>query len=456
EYASQLLALAQTLKGPDWRFSLALAIARPSNLERRFAAMLDSSISRNSLSLRAGIFAAFIGVCLLLPLAAVSFSAEAPRESAQGLLVKQSTAPPAARSIASDGAAVFGRVIDQTGLPIRAANVTLISGEISHSTKTGANGGFLFSDLVPREYTLHVWRLRLGHVQSRSVEVPLPDRTTTKRFDIVLADPAAASADSLVSAAPHANDPPTSPQATASSALGSVSGTVGDPSGATVPGAIVTLVDVATGQQEQVTANAVGEFVFSNVIPDNYQLSVQQPGFKVYKQQLQLLPNEGLKLPELLLSVGAVTQTVEVSASPSGPTNSQNTLSAMVPVLACPAALQAAQPAYSNPMQKQPGPPPTPTRVRVGGNVEMTRLVQQTLPIYPDSARAAGIQGTVVMNAIIGKDGRLLSTCVASGPPLLAPSALDAVGQWRYSTALLNGEPVEVMTEIQAIFTLTN
>ena len=58
------------------------------------------------------------------------------------------------------------------------------------------------------------------------------------------------------------------------------------------------------------------------------------------------------------------------------------------------------------------------------------------------------------MNAIIGKDGTLLSTCVASGPPLLAQSALDAVGQWRYSPTLLNGEPVEVMTEIQAIFTL--
>lgn len=210
-------------------------------------------------------------------------------------------------------------------------------------------------------------------------------------------------------------------------------------------------MDITTGQQEQATASDAGEFAFSSVIPDNYELSVQQPGFKVYKQQIQLSPNEGLKLPELLLSVGAVTQTVEVSASRTG-SGSHSVPSGMVTVSACPASLQAAQLAYKNPVQ----PGPAPSRIRVGGNVESARLVQQTLPIYPDAARAAGVQGTVVMNAIIGKDGTLLSACVASGPPSLAQSALDAVSQWRYSPTLLNGEPVEVMTEISVQFTLRN
>lgn len=60
------------------------------------------------------------------------------------------------------------------------------------------------------------------------------------------------------------------------------------------------------------------------------------------------------------------------------------------------------------------------------------------------------------MNAIISKDGTLLSTCVVAGPTLLKQSAIDAVSQWRYSPLLLNGEPVEVVTQISVVYSLTN
>ena len=69
-------------------------------------------------------------------------------------------------------------------------------------------------------------------------------------------------------------------------------------------------------------------------------------------------------------------------------------------------------------------------------------------------ARRAGIQGDVVLHAIIGTDGRILELRVVSGSPLLVRAAVDAVQQWRYQPTLLDGEPVEVETTITVTFTL--
>ena len=66
------------------------------------------------------------------------------------------------------------------------------------------------------------------------------------------------------------------------------------------------------------------------------------------------------------------------------------------------------------------------------------------------------IQGTVRFNAIIGKDGTIQNLQMVSGHPLLVPSAQEAVRQWVYRPTLLNGEPVEVQTQIDVNFTLSN
>jgi protein TonB len=101
-------------------------------------------------------------------------------------------------------------------------------------------------------------------------------------------------------------------------------------------------------------------------------------------------------------------------------------------------------------------PPPkvTPKRVTVGGNVQAARLVNRVQPIYPPLARQTRISGTVKLHAIIGKNGAVEQLQVVSGHPLLVQSALDAVRQWRYQPTLLNGDPVEVDTEIDVIFSL--
>jgi len=101
-----------------------------------------------------------------------------------------------------------------------------------------------------------------------------------------------------------------------------------------------------------------------------------------------------------------------------------------------------------------PPPKPTQTRIRVGGNVQGAKLIHQVQPIYPQIAKTAHVSGTVLLHAIIAKDGTIQELQYVSGPPLLMRAAMDAVHEWRYQPTLLNGEPVEVDTTIQVVFTL--
>ncbi len=102
-----------------------------------------------------------------------------------------------------------------------------------------------------------------------------------------------------------------------------------------------------------------------------------------------------------------------------------------------------------------PAPPPSaPKRIRVGGNVQMANLIRMVQPQYPPIAKAARIQGDVVLHAFISKDGVIEQLRYISGPPLLVQAAMDAVRQWRYRPTTLNGEPVEVETTITVHFTL--
>ena len=114
------------------------------------------------------------------------------------------------------------------------------------------------------------------------------------------------------------------------------------------------------------------------------------------------------------------------------------------------------------PSAAPPPPPPvkvekpvTPQRIRVGGNVQQAKLIRQPKPIYPPLAKQARISGVVHLNAIIGKDGTIQNLTVAGGHPLLVPAAMEAVKQWVYAPTLLNGEPVEVVTQIDVNFTLS-
>ncbi len=97
---------------------------------------------------------------------------------------------------------------------------------------------------------------------------------------------------------------------------------------------------------------------------------------------------------------------------------------------------------------------PKPQRLLVGGNVQHAKRIRQSKPVYPPLAKQARISGHVTLNAVIGKDGAVRNLVVASGHPLLVPAAMDAVKQWVYQPTLFNGEPVEVMTQIDVNFAL--
>jgi protein TonB len=94
-------------------------------------------------------------------------------------------------------------------------------------------------------------------------------------------------------------------------------------------------------------------------------------------------------------------------------------------------------------------------RVRVSAGVTQGLVLHKVQPVYPPLARTARVQGSVVLAAVIGKDGTIQNLHVISGHPLLTQAALDAVKQWRYRPYILNGEPVEVDTQVTVNFTLS-
>src|ERR1700687_5772073 len=97
----------------------------------------------------------------------------------------------------------------------------------------------------------------------------------------------------------------------------------------------------------------------------------------------------------------------------------------------------------------------TPQRVRVSTGVATGLLIKKVQPAYPPLAKQARIQGHVLLQAEISKDGTIQNLQLISGHPMLAPAAIEAVRQWRYKPYLLNGEPVGVETTVQVNFSLS-
>jgi protein TonB len=83
-------------------------------------------------------------------------------------------------------------------------------------------------------------------------------------------------------------------------------------------------------------------------------------------------------------------------------------------------------------------------------------VVSKVQPSYPPDARAARIQGSVIIAVVIDKNGNIESERLISGHPMLAPAAMDAVKQWKYRPYILNGNPVEVDTQITVNFMLAS
>jgi TonB family protein len=112
----------------------------------------------------------------------------------------------------------------------------------------------------------------------------------------------------------------------------------------------------------------------------------------------------------------------------------------------------ALQSAWSGP---QPNfPPSEENRVRAGVGMMILKLIESKPPVYPPKAREAGIQGMVRFNILTDREGRITDLQLVSGHPLLVPAAETAVRQWVFEPTLLDGQPVEVVTQVDVPFTL--
>jgi TonB family protein len=204
---------------------------------------------------------------------------------------------------------------------------------------------------------------------------------------------------------------------------GTIVGVVQDPSGARIPNCQVTARNLGGSNQEVTTANAAGEYRLTGIPAGRYALEFATPGFARGRIDADVV-NGAVARADAHLQVGQMNERITVSAPRVGP--------APVP--------QATR---------------TPERIRVGGNVQPSRLLRQPRPVYPPELQQAGIEGIVRLRGIVSKQGTVLNPEVMNSvDPRLAKAALDAVSQWLYEPTLLNGEPIETVTHFDIAFQL--
>jgi protein TonB len=112
----------------------------------------------------------------------------------------------------------------------------------------------------------------------------------------------------------------------------------------------------------------------------------------------------------------------------------------------------------SDVFRSQPAPtvvhPDIKAPMRVSSSVEAGLLIRRVIPPYPELAKVMRVEGTVELAATISKTGTIANLRVVSGPPALQQAAFDAVSNWRYRPYLLNGQPVDVETTVNVVFSL--
>src|SRR5262249_22041520 len=196
---------------------------------------------------------------------------------------------------------------------------------------------------------------------------------------------------------------------------GELSGFVYDPSTARIPGAEVSVSNLESNIKQTVFTNDPGEYEFTALPDGRYMVEVNKLGFKSFQQKDVVIRAGAREQLNVRLEVGEVKQTIEVVGK----------------------SLRVAL--------SRPADPPR--RIRVGGNIQEANLIYEIEPTYPEQALQAGIEGAVLLEAVIAKSGSVENLRLISwrSHPFLVKAAMEAVKQWRYQPTLLNGEPIEVV-----------
>ena len=202
-----------------------------------------------------------------------------------------------------------------------------------------------------------------------------------------------------------------------------LAGSVYDATGAVLPAVDLTIEDTQQ-VKSQATTDAAGHFEFPSVQPGRYVLEASIAGFRPLRQEIAL-QNARDWDRAITLQVGDLRETISV---------------------------RERRVADQRPSSSAQGSQP----IRIGGNIRPPRKQHHVRPVYPTTMRDAGREGVVPMEAIIGRDGSVLSVRVISAQvhPDFALAAVDAVRQWRFDPTLLNGETVEVVMTVSVNFSL--
>ncbi len=209
--------------------------------------------------------------------------------------------------------------------------------------------------------------------------------------------------------------------ASAGLSAATIGGSVSDSNGAAISNAQASLYNPETSAKQESTTTAGGKFTFDNLAAGPYQLRIEKPGFASLYREFNVQQHSSMDRG-LVLQPAASNQVANTNATPV-----------------------AREAQASNPKT-----------VRIAGEVAEEKLVRKVQPVYPASAKSEHIQGAVELNVTIAKDGTPEDLQVVSSPSDdLTESALDAVRQWRYRPTLLNGEPVQIVTDVIVNYTLS-
>lgn len=195
----------------------------------------------------------------------------------------------------------------------------------------------------------------------------------------------------------------------------SISGTVHDVNGVAVADANVAITNPDTAAKQEAVTGSDGKFSFGGAGAGQYILRIEKAGFTSIFREFDVKAESNMERDFTMTSEG-------------GPAVADNVIA-------------------GNELAEK--------KIRVGGQAAESNLVRKVLPIYPVSAKMAGTQGTVQLEAVISKDGVPTELRVVSSPSDdLSASSLEAVRQWRYRPTLLNGNPVEIVTNVVVNYTL--
>ena len=207
--------------------------------------------------------------------------------------------------------------------------------------------------------------------------------------------------------------------ASATLSAATISGSLFDTTGVAIPNAKLVLHSADTSADLDGTSGPDGKFSFGDLAAGQYILRVEKPGFTDLLREFTVKQDSNIER-------GLVMQVKGAEEAPQADSSSH-----------------MAQPF-------------APDRIRVKGQVAEANLIGKVQPVYPAAAKAAHVQGTVLLQTVILKDGTPGEITVTSSPSNdLSQASIDAVRQWRYRPILLNGQPVEVVTYVIVNFTLS-